>query len=174
MCRPSKPVSSCLHSAGLLWISPLSPSHLYSQSDFLSFARGVWKGGGGWDVEGLDEAASLLETSGSLRLEPLHRSTRPSVLVSTQSPLSVSVPFINFVLYSGPSCYSPHTALAVLLLGMLFPEALCPAPSSLQSAHIVTFSREHPLTTEINTATCLLIAVPHLLSFLDFFYLLFS
>ena len=124
--------------------------------------------------EGLDEAASLLETSGSLRLEPLHRSTRPSVLVSTQSPLSVSVPFINFVLYSGPSCYSPHTALAVLLLGMLFPEALCPAPSSLQSAHIVTFSREHPLTTEINTATCLLIAVPHLLSFLDFFYLLFS
>ena len=34
LCRPSKPVSSCLHSADLLWISLLSPSHLYSQSDF--------------------------------------------------------------------------------------------------------------------------------------------
>ena len=63
--------------------------------------------GWGWDVEGLDEAASLLETSGSLRLEPLQWSTRPSVLVSTQSPLSVSVPLLNFVLYSGPPCYSP-------------------------------------------------------------------
>ena len=52
LCRPSKPVSSCLHSAGLLWISLLSLCHLYSQSDFLSFARGVWKRGGGgmWRV----------------------------------------------------------------------------------------------------------------------------
>ena len=49
-----------------------------------------------------------------------------------------------------------------------------PPPSTPQSAYIVTFSWEPPLTTEINTATCLLIAVPHLLSFLDFFYLLFS
>ncbi|KAI4573011.1 hypothetical protein MJG53_012849 [Ovis ammon polii x Ovis aries] len=51
-----------------------------------------------------------------------------SVLVPTQSPLSVSVPFINFVLYSGPSCCSPDTALTDLLLGMLFPDSPMPIP----------------------------------------------